>query len=315
MVKLKTGPINAATPTPLESDGALDRDSSVRLCRRWMDIGLDGVFILGSMGEGEYLSEGTRDAFVEAVLEEVRGKLTIFAGAMDTSRSRMRDRALRYAGMGVSCVVLGACPGVSGRRAIQDVKTVADACPVPCSFYHVPSVTGIELNVKQLLDLLSHPNIHAIKDSSANPLIAHGITTKDYRAPDIALFDGCEYRTAFSHMLGYDGVIHGGGVLTARRVRHIWDKVAEGHLEEAIALDRENSLFLAQIYNRLSGPVQNVIGLKYALKLLGVLDEPTVAGEQSLDEASRARIAGLVERHLDWLVVGGTAAALIHARG
>ena len=61
-MELRIGPINAATPTPLLNDGGFDHAGTVRLCRRWSDIGLDGVLILGSMGEGILLPEEVRTA-------------------------------------------------------------------------------------------------------------------------------------------------------------------------------------------------------------------------------------------------------------
>src|SRR4051812_14840119 len=103
-------------------------------------------------------------------------------------------------------------------------------------------------------------------------------------------------------MLGYDGFLHGGGVLTGKRLRQIIDAVRAGRIDEAMKLDREASLCLATIYNRLTRPLQNIVGQKHALKLLGAMDED-FAIEQSLDDASRARIAAAVQKHRSWLAV------------
>ncbi|HUS08668.1 MAG TPA: dihydrodipicolinate synthase family protein [Bryobacteraceae bacterium] len=301
MSELKIGPINAATPTPLGANGIFDEQSARRLCRRWIDLKLDGVFVLGSMGEGALLSDATRRAFLGTALEVCAGRLTIFAGAADLSYSRMRERALEYAAMGAPCIVLCAPPEVSPGRAADDVRRTADACPVPCAYYEVPDRTGIALTLNEILSVLAHPNIVALKDSTANPLISQGIAAEGLRPTGVTLLDGCEYRTAFSQALGYDGVLHGGGVLTGRRVRAIWDLARSGKLREAIALDRENSLFLASVYNRFSRPLQNTIGQKYALKLLGVLEQANVEVEQSLDDASRRRIAQALDADRQWL--------------
>lgn len=263
---------------------------------------LDGVFVLGSMGEGALLADEIRRAFLETALDAAADRLTIFAGTADLSGSRMRERALEYAAMGVSCVVLCIPPEVSPRKAADVVRGVADACPVPCAYYEVPGRTGTTLTLNEILAILEHPNIVALKDSSGNPLISQGITSGELRPPGVTLLDGCEYRTAFSQALGYDGVLHGGGVLTGRRVRAIWELAAAGKLRDAIELDRENALFLAAIYNRFSRPLQNTIGQKYALHLLGVLDQPTVELEQSLDEPSRYRIEDQVKAHRRWLL-------------
>jgi dihydrodipicolinate synthase/N-acetylneuraminate lyase len=298
---LRIGPINAASPTPLDREGCFDRKSARCLAKRWLDVGLDGVLILGSMGEGLRLSDEARDAFVEAATEEAGDRVTIFASAADTSREKMRERALRYARMGVHCVVLCIPPGVAIDKAVADVKAVADSCPVPCGYYEIPLNTGTALTLDEILDILSHDNIRAMKDSSNNALISQAITSDLYRPHGVSILDGVEYRAAFSCALGYDGVMHGGGVLTARRVRCIWQKASEGRMPEAAAMDRENSLFLGAVYNRFSRPLQNVIGQKYALKLLGILDHETVLLDQYLDEASKKRVSDAVEQNRSWL--------------
>ena len=301
MPELRIGPVNAASPTPLDPSSELDVRSARRLCRRWLDVRLDGVLILGSMGEGPLLSEATRIHFVETALEIAGNALTVFVGAADQSFARMRERAVAYAKMGAPCVVICSPPAVTPVRAVADIKRLADACPAPCAYHDVPARTGVVLSLNEILDILSHPNIVAFKDSSGSEVIAQGVTSPVLRPTGVRLLDGVEYRTAFSAALGYDGVIHGGGVLTARCVRAIWDLAKANRFREAVELDRENSLFLATIYNRLSRPLQNTIGQKYALQLLGVFDSPHVAIDQALDAESCTRIEKAVSDRRDWL--------------
>jgi len=300
MSELKVGMVNAATPTPLNPDGTFDREAGGKLCRRWVDIGLDGVFVLGSMGEGPFLSDEVRNAFLETALEEVGDRLTVFAGAADVSRDRMMERALRYAKMGAHCVVLCLPSKVPEARAIADVKAVADACPTACAYYDAPANTGTPLALEQVLDILAHENIPVCKDSSNNALLAQGLTSAAHR-PDCFLLDGCEYRTPWSRAVGYDGVLHGGGVMTGKWVRAIWGKAEGDTLAEAMAMDREKALFLARIYNRFSKPLQNAVGQKYALGLLGCGVGETMAIDQQLDDASRERIRLAVEAAREWL--------------
>jgi len=299
-MKLRLGPINAATPTPLRSDGSFDRESARRLCARWVEVGLDGVLLLGSMGEGLLLPEEVRSAFVETALEEAGNKLTLFVSAASHDAAAMRERALRYAAMGVHCVVLAAPVGASGAGTVEQVLKTADACPVPCAYYEVPPVTRVALYVREIHRILTHPNICAFKDSSGNSLIAQALTSAEFHA-DVKLLDGVEYHVCHSAAMGYDGIIHGGGVMTARRVRSIWAKACSGKLDEAMALDRENSLCLGHIYNRFTGPVQNIAGQKFALKLLGVLSDERVMVDQALDDCSRERIARVVDANRHWL--------------
>ena len=300
-MKVRIGPINAATPTPLLPDRSFDYGSGKRLCQRWVDVGLDGVLILGSMGEGLLLAEQARTAFVEQALSEIGDRLTIFVSAADYTSENMRRRALQYSAMGAHAVVLSAPVGAAPQDALEQVLKVCDACPAPCVYYEVPPVTGVALSAEQIATILAHPNVCAFKDSSNNPLLTQVLTAPDRQRNGVQFLDGVEYRVSLSSYFGYDGVIHGGGVLTARLVRSIWEKVQQGPTAEARELDRQNSLFLGRVYNRLAGPVQNVAGQKYALKLMGILEHEALLVDQRLDDASRHRIAGVLAENADWL--------------
>lgn len=301
MPTFKIGIINAATPTPLRPDGNFDKASAKKLCKRWTDIGLDGVFILGSMGEGPLLSDEVRNAWVETALQEAGDKVTIFAGAADVSMSRMRERAVRYAKMGAHCVVLCIPPKLSPAQSVADVKAVADACPAPCAYYEIPENTGTPLVLNEILDILSHPNIKVCKDSSGSSLINRALNMPEIKSEGVFMMDGNEYQTPYSRLLGYDGVLHGGGVLTGRWVRKIWDLVGQGKISEAMELERLKALFIAKVYNRFNRPLQNAIGQKYALHLLGGLDNVAVVNGQSLDDNARARIKEAVAEYREFI--------------
>lgn len=296
MGKLTLGKVNAASPTPLTQDGDLDTASAKRLCARYREIKLDGAMLLGTMGEGLYLPEHVRDSFIETMLQEIGDGVTIFASAVDLTRERMQERARRYAGMGAPCVVLCLPPGRPAGKGIADVLSVAESCPVPCAYYDIPSNTGVPLVLNELKQILNHDNIRILKDSSNNPLISQAITSTEHRPKGVALFDGSEYDTVATFAKGYDGALHGGGVLTGIWVREILEAVEAGEWDRAMKLNREKALFLADVYNRFSRPLQNTVGQKYALKILGVFGSEAVVVDQQLDDDSRRRIEKAVEK-------------------
>lgn len=253
------------------------------------------------MGEGMLLPDVVRTAFVECALEDARDKLTLFVSAADRTPEAMRERALRYASMGAPCIVLSAPTGVTPHQAVAQVLAVADACPAPCAYYEVPAVTGVALNLNQIMEILSHPNICALKDSSNNAVLAQALTAPQFHRDGVKLLDGVEYRVTYSAALGYDGVLHGGGVMTGRGVRRIWTAAKAGQTREAIELDRLNSLCLGRIYNHFVGPVQNVAGQKFALKLMGVFSDERTMVSQPLDAEAQERVAHVLEQNREWL--------------
>ncbi|MHC4874556.1 MAG: dihydrodipicolinate synthase family protein [Planctomycetota bacterium] len=164
-------------------------------------------------------------------------------------------------------------------------------------------MTGQTLVLEELLDVLNHKNIIALKDSSGNSLLAQAVTSEEHRPEGVTLLDGNEYQSSFTSQIGYDGMMHGGGVLTCKISKQTWAAVKAGNIEEAIKLDKRKSLCLAAIYNRFSKPLQNTLGQKYALKLLGAFgDEVEVVIDQKLGDTDKTRIEAAVEANKDWLL-------------
>ena len=89
--------------------------------------------------------------------------------------------------------------------------------------------------------------------------------------------------------------------MTGRGVRCIWTAAKAGEMQKAMELDRINSLCLGGIYNRFSGPVQNISGQKFALKLMGLFSDERTIVDQPLDEAAYRRIASVLEENREWL--------------
>jgi len=139
-----------------------------------------------------------------------------------------------------------------------------------------------------------------MKDSSGNDLLSNVLPA--YKPDGVSLFHGTEYRIAHTALLGYDGALHGGGTLTGKHVRMIWEAAKAGRIDDAIKMDRINTICLATIYNRFSSnPLQNILGQKYALTLLGALDHAVDVECQQLDDASKARVKKAVDEHRSWL--------------
>lgn len=294
------GPVNAAVPTPLDPDGRVDVASIPKYIDRLVGLGLNGAMILGTMGEGRFLSNADRDLMVEKTLEAAGDRITIYCTVADASRALMIERAKRYVKMGAHAIVVCITPGRPAPKGITDVHAVADASEKPCAYYDIPVNTGVNLVLNQLLDILTHDNIKVMKDSSGNDLVAQALPA--HKPDGVSIFHGSEYRIAHTALLGYDGCLHGGGALTGRHVRMIWNAVKEGRIDDALKMDRENTLCLAKIYNRFEPNLQNVLGQKYALHLMGAMDHACDVDRNTLPDDAKQRVKQAVDAH-DWLKV------------
>ena len=80
------------TPTPFHPDGSLDVASLASLTDFTINAGVDGMTILGVLGEAGKVSEAERSQIIAAVLEAADGRIPICVG---TSHSGT-DQCIAY---------------------------------------------------------------------------------------------------------------------------------------------------------------------------------------------------------------------------
>ena len=85
-------------PTPFAASGALDEASLARLIEFVIGTGVDGVTILGFLGEAGKLSEAERTRVIEVTVATTDGRIPVVVGATHASTDRSVAFA-REAGM------------------------------------------------------------------------------------------------------------------------------------------------------------------------------------------------------------------------
>nr|WP_183614838.1 dihydrodipicolinate synthase family protein [Novosphingobium hassiacum] len=104
----------AIIPTPAASDAedwnvdfSVDLDETARAVDQMAAAGVDGIFSLGTFGEGATLTAREKRAFIGTVVETLRGRVPFFGGAtsLNTRESIQQMREARD--IGVDGVMLG----------------------------------------------------------------------------------------------------------------------------------------------------------------------------------------------------------------
>lgn len=76
---LKNG-IYTVAPTPFDSDGSVDLTSVGRMASSLVELGVEGLLVLGVMGEADKLLDDERDAVLRRFVEAVDGAAEIVVG-------------------------------------------------------------------------------------------------------------------------------------------------------------------------------------------------------------------------------------------
>jgi 4-hydroxy-tetrahydrodipicolinate synthase len=111
--------VYTVVPTPFDERGALDLASLERLVEFLVELGVDGLLVLGVMGEALKLLAAERSAVVETAIAAAGGRCPVIVGATHASVEGTRAHARAAEAAGAAAVLVA--PPSLDRAAGDDV--------------------------------------------------------------------------------------------------------------------------------------------------------------------------------------------------
>lgn len=179
------------TPTPFSADGSLDLASIRRLTDFTIARGVDGMTILGVMGEADKLTETERDKVITATLDAAGGRIPVCVGSSHAGTDGCVMLSRRAEQLGAAAVMVAPPKLMRSSDAILHAHylAVADAVRVPIVVQDYPPSSGVFMSVEFLAALAKEaPNCRYIKaeDEPAPPKIAQLLAAN----PDLRIVGG-----------------------------------------------------------------------------------------------------------------------------
>ena len=147
------------TVTPFASDGALDLDSTDRMVDSYLERGVDGLTILGIMGEATKLSADESRLFAQRVIGRVDGRVPVIVGASAPGFAPMRELTLSVMGMGASGVMVAPAPSLrTDDQIVAYFDMVAETlgADVPWVLQDHPVATGVQMSTGVVLRIMQN---------------------------------------------------------------------------------------------------------------------------------------------------------------
>lgn len=171
---IKLSGLTPAVFTPFDKTGAINLAQIQPYADKLVTDGADGVFVCGSTGECTSMTIAERKSVLEAWVNATSGRMRVIAHVGGTCQADCIELARHAAGLGVDAV--GAIapfyfkPASVGELVAFYKPIAAAIAPIPFYSYHMPSVTGINLPMKEFLEKGSReiPNLNGIKFTSNN---------------------------------------------------------------------------------------------------------------------------------------------------
>lgn len=259
--------------TPLASARELDFDGVERLINHMIDGGVNGLFLLGTTGEGPSISARMKRELIEFSAEKVAGRVPIISAISDTSFEESIALAEFCTDKNIDAVVI--TPPYyypSGQAELIEYFThLTSELPLPLFLYNMPAMTKTHLEVPTVRELSKLDGVVGIKDSSCNMIYYHELLDEFRDDPNFTTLIGPEELLAESVIFGGDGGIPGGANVHPRLYVSIYESAKNGDLAKIAELQKK-IFTLRKIYSCGQYASSLIKGVKCALHCMGICD-------------------------------------------
>ncbi|HBS21572.1 4-hydroxy-tetrahydrodipicolinate synthase [Thalassospira sp. MBR-102] len=227
-----------AVATQMNENGSIDFDMTAHQIEALIKAGVDGLVMLGSVGENAALEPEEKIAVLKLAVEVTNGRIPVLSGVAENST----QAAIRYV---QKCEELGAdglmlLPGMiytaDPRENIKHFRSVAAKTKLPIMIYNNPGAYRIDIKPEEFNQLADVKNLVAIKESSGDP---RRITDIYNACGDrFVLFCGMDDLVMETQVLGAVGWISGFTDAFPQESVALWKLLSEGKYKEALEIYR-----------------------------------------------------------------------------
>lgn len=160
------GVLPAAT-TQFASDLSVDIEATRGVQKALIDDGVDGLIVMGTVGENNSLDANEKIALLEASVATAEHRVPVITGVSELTTQKAVAYAERAEQIGVDgLMVLPAMVYVpTAAELVAHVTAVARASALPVMLYNNPPAYRVGFEIADLERLAEVPNIVAIKES------------------------------------------------------------------------------------------------------------------------------------------------------
>lgn len=155
--------------TPFHDDESLDLDSLTRLIDFMAGTGVDGVTVLGVLGESNRLNDEERFAIVQRAVAAAQKRVKVVVGVSHSGTAVVRRYARVAQDLGADAVMVAPSkePVPDDDRIVESFRRIADGLSIPIVLQDHPASSEVHMSVPLMLRLLKEvPAIQCIKEEA-----------------------------------------------------------------------------------------------------------------------------------------------------
>lgn len=256
--------IHVAMYSAYDESGEVDESRVRKLARYYAATGVKGLYVGGSSGEGMLQNVDERKKVVEAVMEEVGGRLKVIVhvGANATRDSVELSRHAERLGVDA----ISAVPSIYYRLSETAVQThwqhMIDSTALPFIIYNIPQTTGFHLSFALLEKMASQDKVIGVKMSGESTFELQQF--KDIGGDGFLVFNGPDEQFLAGRIMGADGGIGGTYGVMPELFVALNELFIQGRLQEAQRLQTAVNRLIRKLlqYPSLYGACKFILSLR-----------------------------------------------------
>ncbi len=251
--------------TPFDENEKLDLTRTRALTAELLHQGVTGLYLTGSTGEGFLCDADERKAFVETVVDEVKGRVPVIVhvGAISTCTSEELARHAAQAGVDAVSSVPPIYWKFSNDEIAAYYADVVQAAGLPMIVYNIALAGLVSFDMIKRLGAIE--GVEGIKYTSATLYDVFRI--KEALGHDFAVFSGSDELAVSGLSFGADGIIGSTYNVLAPLFLKLHDFMAKNDVDSAREMQKLANRFIFTLLSHNLMP-----SLKATLTLGGKVD-------------------------------------------
>lgn len=234
------------TPFHRDDEQSINYEASEKLIEHLIEMGVNGIFLMGSNGEFHVLEEAEKIEFSRNAIRIVNHRVPVFVGtgSCSTKEAVRLSKKMEEIGADALSVITPYFMKPTDEEIYYYFKEIAANVKIPIILYNIPKTTGCNIPKEIVGRLAETDNIAGIKDSSGN---MENLT--DYieitKGTNMSVLVGSDSNISAGYELGASGAIAGTSNLITHTLVELdkalrkTDKVAAKKLQTDIEVLRE----------------------------------------------------------------------------
>jgi 4-hydroxy-tetrahydrodipicolinate synthase len=226
-------------PTPLTSDETIDVSALRRLLELNIAAGVHGIWVLGTTGRFELVTDGEQRRLAEQVVEVVAGRVPLILNVSDMGTRRVLEKAASFDDLPYDAYAV-LCPWYRemGKPELTSFfMRLADELAKPVVIYNAPWVNNM-LSFDHLRKLAEHPRIVGVKDVTTSLTRPLAWPRGEREALGFSYLHGSAL-IGTGASLGADGFVTGLAGVFPELCVATWNAARTGDDETATQLERQ----------------------------------------------------------------------------